>query len=253
MNNSRSSLDSETAGQATLGPRAEVREAVLKLAFQQASSTRNDRSKRLLQSLGFALVGVAVLAVLQGGISTAWISGGNSRLVSLAINGGVAALFTAYLVSRERRGMMGRSRQLLGAAGLICLAGLVAPLVAGGQVPGGQGLLGEATGKSMGTGLAAILQCVVAFFVMGLALVALSARGARRGDITHPGSVGIAHGATVGAWVMLLLQLRCVGQGVGHEVLAHALPVVLLAGLTGWLRHSLCLRSRPSAKAWLAS
>jgi hypothetical protein len=76
----------------------------------------------------------------------------------------------------------------------------------------------------------------------------------RRSNPTHPGATGAALGATAGTWAGVIIDLWCPVATVGHVVVAHIAPILLVAGAGAWLGRALLrLRSgipRQASRPW---
>ncbi len=57
----------------------------------------------------------------------------------------------------------------------------------------------------------------------------------RRTELVHSRATGAALGAAVGAWTAVLIDMWCPVAHPAHVALGHALPIILLASVGGWV------------------
>lgn len=229
---------------------AALREAVLHCASQEPSATRKQRASVLFSGSIVALAVVGALVWLPGGREGLYASGGGLRIIPAVLSLGLAMLCSGGLLYRE---LSPCSHRILSILDKILSVQTPHPL-RGVIVLTGLGLLSiplvtaQGSASAEGMSIQGLGRCCSAFFVMASLVLIPISRGLRREDLSDPVLAGAAVGISVGAWVGLLLQLRCTDHGTGHQLLGHVAPVALLSLLAGG--HRAWLRLRAGRLRW---
>jgi hypothetical protein len=198
-------------------PSAEARARALAAVTQIPSPTRGEHRTRALALAVGAVIGTAALFFAMGGLR---MGARPSELVAFTCGLGLAVASAATFAGlSRRRSMLGRpSHELL----VVCFA--LAPLLtvvalsAAALWP-----LDEDVSPN------AHLACL-AFTVIQGALPLAALFVFRRGtDPLHPALTGTVLGTVAGAWSSVMAYLRCPHASVTHWLVAHVLPVVVLA------------------------
>lgn len=200
-------------------PSSELRARVLAEVATTPSATRSEVARRALIGTAAGLLATVVLFVVMGGITSGARPG---WLVALTGALGFVVAFGLTLALRQQRARLGGPRAVLVGVALLTSPVLaLVTLAAGSLTPGGHDVVGAQTDALCGA--MTVAQAALPLFVL---------LAPRRGtDPVHPAALGAALGATAGAWAATMAFLRCPHTSVLHGVLAHAGPVVLIAGL----------------------
>lgn len=158
---------------------------------------------------------------------------GDERPRALVIATSAAALLAGMVVTRgvagrlpaDRPSMLPPARSRLVSLGLAALAALVAIALAARSLAGGELAASDVVAP------AGHVACAGLFVVQGLLPLAVLALPRRGQDPRSPALTGAALGAAAGVWAAMLAWIRCPHVDLAHGVLAHALPVIVLAAI----------------------
>jgi hypothetical protein len=199
-------------------PHPDLRSRVLAAAMASPVAPRTEGVRRRAVALaaGFAVplaISLALGFPRAGGRPAAYVA----TLAASWLGVGLAATWAG--VSRGRS-MLGRRAawRLLVAA--LTPAALFATALAA--------ALAWPSTRDDEAGALAHVVCVAVGMICALGPLAAFAAVRRSSDPVAPRLTGAALGAASGAWGALFIELHCVHTSVGHIVLGHVLPVVLL-------------------------
>ncbi len=178
------------------------------------------------------LVVVLALGAVLVFVATSRTMHGDERPRALVIATSTAALLAGMVVTRgvagrwpsDRPSMLPPDRSRLVALVLGALAALVGIALAA-RIGAG------AFAESDVVALKGHVACGVLFVVQGLLPLAVLVVPRRGLDPLSPPLTGAALGAAAGVWAGMLAWIRCPHVDLAHGVLAHALPVLVLAAI----------------------
>ena len=224
----------------------ELRDRVLSEARREPSLTRDGYRQRARRGAQAAIIATLLVFLAMGGMHT---HGRPAALVlgSAALWGGVA-LGATWLGVIRGGAMLGRPPRWL-----LAVAGLTPVLLSAGwwvaaSILGLAPDIPDTGGPALSPASSAFGADATCFgFTLVLAIAPLIAFLALRpeGDPVSPASSGAALGAAAGAWAGFLMALHCERADPHHVVLAHVIPVAVIA-LVGALvgRQVLAVRQR---------
>ncbi len=198
-------------------PSDDLRAKVLAAAASTPSPTRAAWRLRTAVLSGLAALGALGFFFGKGGTRRGDRS--DAALVGTAVLWAIVAASVTWLGLKPARSMLGRSRAtllgvLVGTAPALAATALLVALAEGPAVD---------PRMHLACGVLTVAQGV-------LPLVALAVLR-RGGDPLYPVVTGASLGVAAGAWSALMAHLRCSYVGVPHVLLAHVLPVLVLAGV----------------------
>ncbi len=205
----------------------ELRARVLAEVSRAPSPTRRGRRR-----LGWALAGSAALILLGSLFFLGLPPEALTRPTSYVVAAVASSLLLALAASRssvgspaapsEEGGRRLRSAAFLtplGLAGGALVANLVAPTTWAWPSPR----------------LSDHAMCLAMDLLLSVVLLVLASLWLRRRDPWFPKTRGAAAGAAAGAWVMLLMAVRCPQSDPIHVLVTHFAPVLLPVVLGVWL------------------
>lgn len=204
----------------TLPPDLKTR--VLEATKREPSPTRDEHRSKAMQFMVAGIVGALIVFFGTGGPDMGHRSA-SFFAVSAALLVAASILVSVVTLGGFRKSMVGAPTDRL-----VAVALLAGPAVWGIE-------LALRTIWPQNYGHSASLQSTVICHLctLGMAFGPMMAlfRVRRFTDAVHPGALGAAFGASAGAWGAVLIDLHCASPDLAHIGLAHALPVLLLAGV----------------------
>jgi hypothetical protein len=196
----------------------QLRGEVLARIAREPSPTRPERRRRSALLAGLTVAATAAVFTAFGGVRP------HARPLSLVMataSGTVLlAVIALAVVFGRRSAMLGRSRPVL----LATIAGLPLALV-----------LWKVGVSALYDGMTAVwpdrpgFRCLALSLSAALTPLMLAMAARRRTDPVRPGITGAALGAACGLAAAVLVDLWCPVAHLGHLLLGHLLPIVLLA------------------------
>src|SRR5512143_4044975 len=202
----------------------DLKARVLESVRREPSPTRGEASRQTMATIAAALVVDAALCFLVGGVHAGLRP---TKLVLLTYGGGAILALLALWGAFGRGGfMLGRPKRWLVAITI------VAPIALWSWLHIWSVIYPESAIASSGrVGLRCLALCV-AFAVWPLALLLRSLR--ERNPVTSI-ETGAARGAALGALASVVVGLWCAQTSAAHLALGHAVPLVVLSLVGGWL------------------
>jgi hypothetical protein len=199
-------------------PDPDLRARVLALANASPVAPRAEglRRRALAVAAGFALplaLSYSVGGPSPGGRPVAYVA----TVTAAWLGVGLAATWAGVSRGRSMLGRSAASRVVV--AALTPVALLATALVASIAWP---------RTRDDSAGMAAHVVCIVLGAVCALGPLAAFAAVRRDTDPVAPRLTGAAIGAASGAWGALFIEMHCAHTSVGHIVVGHLVPVVLL-------------------------
>ncbi len=205
----------------------ELRRSVLSQAGSASSPTRQQRRRALWGGHALAALVIVASVMLPGGLGGLTGPDGELRLWPPLLSGAIALVATLALLFPETE-LSKRGRPSVWVAAALTVASLLlAPWLTADT-------WSWPSLRDFEQALTA--PCLMGYAVFATLALLTSWRGLRRTDLTRSRETGMAMGALVGAWAALVLSLRCPDHDLWHLLLTHALPVLLLMLVSGWLR-----------------
>ncbi len=207
----------------------DLRSRVLAEVRRQPTPARPAMRRRLLVGLAITLVFEAFLLVLIGGLHAGdrpvWLIAGNASVAM------VVALITTWLAFGRGRSMVGRPRAVV-----IGVAALVVPALLASIALLNEGTSAFERGLPPPGNHAQCFGLTALFSLVPLALLVLARRGS---DPVHPTATGAALGASAGAWAAVAMAIVCPYSEIGHELIGHLAPILLIVLLGAWTGRSI--------------
>lgn len=199
------------------GPSADLRARILSEVARTPSPTRTER-----RTQGNLVIGAGVLATIALFFVTGRIRPGARplALVAFAVSSALALALVLGRVAAPETSMLGRPRRTLALTTALVVPLLVLLTFVGVVLwpPPVEDV------KPMNHLLCAAITVVQS--LVPLAILLIPRRGS---DPVHPAMTGALLGVTAGTWAAAMAFLRCQHGAALHCIVAHVLPVLLLA------------------------
>jgi hypothetical protein len=215
-------------------PRPELRDRVLGAAKREPSPTRAEALRGVGLALAVGFGATLALFLWLGGYDA---GGRPSAFVGVSITG------WAFIAALSSWGACSRGRSMLGrpASWLWTIAAAGGPLLVAWIVVGAMGWPSTAEARCPSE---IDVPCLAFTVLMSVGPFAAFLFLRRKSDPVHPRATGAALGAAAGTWGALFMNVHCACATPGHQVVAHAIPVVVLA-VVGFLIGNAVLSVKP--------
>lgn len=216
----------------------DLKARVLEEIRREPSPTRVEASRRTLATIAAAVVVDAALFFFFGGVHAGLRP---TKLVLVTYGGGgLLALLAIWGAFGRGRSMLGRPKRWLLAITI------VTPIALWSWLHVWSVIYPESAVASSGRVGLRCLGLSLAFAVWPLALLIRSLR--EKNPVTSV-ETGAARGVAIGALASVLVGLWCAQTSAAHLALGHAMPLLLLSLLGGWLGQRMTAVAGGSARA----